>query len=156
MKINSLNIEKESFEDHKLHYAKEQFVKLIQEIDKQKLPDDSIEFINDKIKVLNSISATDKSYRELLRKTQSEVLKMLEKQHKIVSKNHYLNKWLLVGMNAVGLPIGAALGISLNNIALLGIGLPIGMIYGYFVGKRLDKKAQTEGRQLDIELKLTF
>jgi hypothetical protein len=59
-------------------------------------------------------------------------------------------------MNAVGLPIGAALGISLNNIALLGIGLPIGMIYGYFVGKRLDKKAQTEGRQLDIELKLTF
>lgn len=156
MKINSLNIEKESFEDHKLHYAKEQFVKLIQEIDKQKLPDDSIEFINDKIKVLNSISATDKSYRELLRKTQSEVLKMLEKQHKIVSKNHYLNKWLLVGMNAVGLPIGAALGISLNNIALLGIGLPIGMIYGYFVGKRFDKKAQTEGRQLDIELKLTF
>jgi hypothetical protein len=41
----------------------------------------------------------------------------------------------------------------MGNIGLLGIGLPIGMGVGVGVGSYLDKKALTEGRQLDVDLK---
>ena len=53
-----------------------------------------------------------------------------------------------------GIPIGAAFGLSLNNMAFLGIGLPIGMSIGLAMGARMDNKAKEEGRQLDIELKV--
>ena len=78
----------------------------------------------------------------------------MEKEHKMVTKNHYRNTWLAQGMAAFGIPLGVAFGTSLGNMAYLGIGLPIGMAIGSAVGKRMDKKALEEGRQLDLELKL--
>ena len=57
-------------------------------------------------------------------------------------------------MTTFGLPIGAALGLSLGNMAFLGIGLPVGMSIGLGIGASMDKKAFEEGRQLDIELKM--
>jgi hypothetical protein len=56
-------------------------------------------------------------------------------------------------MTTFGLPIGVSIGLSLGNIGLLGIGLPIGMVIGLAFGSKLDKKALTENRQLNIELK---
>ncbi|MDQ1162310.1 hypothetical protein QE422_002678 [Chryseobacterium sp. SORGH_AS 447] len=38
-------------------------------------------------------------------------------------------------------------------MGFIGIGLPIGMSIGIAVGTLMDKKAQTEGRQLDVEIK---
>ena len=49
--------------------------------------------------------------------------------------------------------LGVAFGLSLGNIGLLAIGLPIGMAIGTLVGSKLDKKALESGKQLDIELK---
>ncbi len=60
---------------------------------------------------------------------------------------------MVTGMSAFGLPIGAAIGISMGNIGLLGIGLPIGMGIGIAVGTALDKKAKEGGKQLEVELK---
>jgi hypothetical protein len=51
------------------------------------------------------------------------------------------------------LPLGAAIGLSVENIGLLGIGLPIGMGIGFVFGSSLDQKALKEGRQLDFEVK---
>jgi hypothetical protein len=56
-------------------------------------------------------------------------------------------------MSAFGLPLGAAIGLSVENIGLLGIGLPIGMGIGFVFGSSLDQKALKEGRQLDFEVK---
>ncbi|MFD2597795.1 hypothetical protein ACFSQ3_02435 [Sphingobacterium corticis] len=42
---------------------------------------------------------------------------------------------------------------SVGNIGLLGIGLPIGMALGLAVRATMDKKAKQEGRQLDLEIK---
>lgn len=77
----------------------------------------------------------------------------LEKEVKLVPKNHYRNRWLALGMAAFGLPMGVVFGISLGNMAFLAIGLPIGMAIGIAVGTGLDKKASEEGRQLDVEIK---
>lgn len=60
---------------------------------------------------------------------------------------------MVLGMSAFGIPMGVAFGLSMGNIGLLGIGLPIGMGVGVGVGSYLDKKALTEGRQLDVDLK---
>ena len=91
--------------------------------------------------------------KKQLRKTQTSILSKIEKELKLVTKNHYRNTWLAVGMAAFGIPLGVAFGASLGNMAFLGIGLPIGMIIGMAVGTNMDTKAFDEGRQLDLEIK---
>jgi hypothetical protein len=91
--------------------------------------------------------------RKQIKKTQSSILKLIEKELKLVTKNHYRNTWLAVGMAAFGLPLGAALGTSLGDIGLLGLGLPIGMVIGMAVGSGMDKKAFKDGKQLNLEIK---
>jgi hypothetical protein len=89
----------------------------------------------------------------LIKQKQTKIIKLLEKELKIVPKNYYRNIWLAVGMSVFGLPIGVAFGVSIGNMGLLAIGLPIGMAIGTLVGSRMDKKAFEENRQLDIEIK---
>lgn len=61
--------------------------------------------------------------------------------------------WLAAGLATFGLPIGIAFGFLLANMAFLGIGLPIGMTIGMALGASMDKQAEAEGRQLDVEIK---
>ena len=49
--------------------------------------------------------------------------------------------------------MGVPFGLSIGNLGMLGIGLPIGMAIGVGVGSSMDKKAFNEGRQLDFEVK---
>lgn len=37
-------------------------------------------------------------------------------------------------------------------MAMLGVGLPVGMVIGTAIGSSKDKKAFSEGRQLEIDL----
>lgn len=53
------------------------------------------------------------------------ILKLIEKELKLVPKNSYRNRWMAIGMSAFGVPIGAG----------------------------MDKKAFEEGRQLDMEIR---
>ena len=57
-------------------------------------------------------------------------------------------------MSALGLPLGLIYGLSMGNLGLIGIGLSIGMATGIVLGTKMDKKAQKEGRQLDVEVKI--
>jgi hypothetical protein len=49
--------------------------------------------------------------------------------------------------------LGVAVGLSLGNMGMIGLGFPIGMAVGIGVGSKMDKKAFEEGRQLDLEIK---
>lgn len=119
----------------------------------KKLTEEIVIVINHKIDELNSASNSEKELKTQLKKTQSSVLKLIEKEAKLVTKNHYRNTWLAIGMSVFGIPIGVALGVSLGNIGLLGIGLPLGMVIGMAVGTKMDEKARELGKQLDIEIK---
>ncbi|WP_349523558.1 hypothetical protein [Allomuricauda sp. NFXS6] len=132
--------------------AYEQFERLILEIKKKKLPEEIELVINKHITQLNSITDTDKTLRNEIRKEQSKIVGMLAQKLKIVPINYFRKTWFVLGMTVFGIPIGAALGLSLNNMAYLGIGLPVGMSIGLAMGSRMDNKAKEEGRQLDIEL----
>ncbi|MBQ0152941.1 MAG: hypothetical protein KBS61_08630, partial [Chryseobacterium sp.] len=59
-----------------------------------------------------------------------------------------------LGMSGIGLPLGVAFGLSVGSIGLLGLGLPFGMAIGAGIGTSMDKKAQKEGRQLQVEIKI--
>lgn len=132
--------------------AYEQFERLILEIKKKKLPEEIELVINKHIMQLNSITDTDKILRNEIRKEQSKIVGVLAQKLKIVPINYFRKTWFVLGMTVFGIPIGSALGLSLNNMAYLGIGLPVGMSIGLAMGSRIDNKAKEEGRQLDIEL----
>ena len=131
-----------------------QFERLILEIRKKKLPEEIAFVINRHITQLNSVEDTGKTLRNEIRKEQSKIVGLLAQKLKIVPINYFRKTWFVLGMTVFGIPIGAAFGLSLNNMALLGIGLPIGMSIGLAIGARMDNKAKEEGRQVDIELKM--
>ncbi|CAN5301959.1 hypothetical protein BH09BAC3_BH09BAC3_19050 [soil metagenome] len=131
----------------------EGFQQLITELEKKGIPAEMVNSINTDIELVNSIAGSGSEILKQLKKSQIRILKMLEKELKLVTINHYRNMWLAVGISAFGIPFGVAIGISLGNLGLLGIGFPIGMGIGWAVGSSMDKKAKESGRQLDVELK---
>jgi hypothetical protein len=153
MEIKELKKRPSIEQNKKLISAYAQFDKLLTELKKKELTEEIVKSINNGIDQINSVSESEKQLRKQIRKTQSSILKLIEKELKLVTKNHYRNTWLAVGMAAFGLPLGVAFGASVGNMGLLAIGLPIGMVIGMAVGSGMDKKAFESGRQLDLEIK---
>jgi hypothetical protein len=121
---------------------------------KKDLPDKLVLSINKDIDEINAPSPSIRVLKTLIRKKQLTIIQLLEKELKLVCKNHYRNTWLALGMTVFGLPLGVVFGSLMDNMALLSIGLPIGMGIGIAIGTSLDKKASDEGRQLDIEMEM--
>jgi hypothetical protein len=140
-------------EDVKLSRIYTQFQELIKELKGRELPDNIIETVNKEIEGLNSTSLIGKELKKLTKQKQTRVLGLLEKELKIVPKNHYRTIWLCLGMSVFGLPIGLIYGFLIGNIGLLGTGVGFGMCVGMVLGAGLDKKAFKEGRQLSVEIK---
>lgn len=130
-----------------------QFEQLITEIRRRSVPDSITDAINQYIQQLNAVTDNGDILRKTTRQKQTLILKLLDKELKIVPRHYYRTLWTALGMTAFGLPIGVAIGLSLGNIGLLAIGLPIGMAIGLAVGTSMDKKALAEGRTLDIVIR---
>jgi len=130
-----------------------QLGEFLNQLHKKNLTQNIIESINQDIEEVNAASLTGNDFRKLVKQKQTKIIKLLEKDLKVVPKNYYRNMWLALGMSVFGLPLAVAFGASIGNMGLLGVGLPIGMAIGTLVGSRMDKKALEEGRQLNIEIK---
>lgn len=126
--------------------------KILNELRKREIPIAIVVMINNDIELINSFFGSDRQLLRLMRKVQTKIIQLLEKQLKIVAKNYYRNLWLAIGMTAFGIPLGVGVGASLGNTAYMGLGISLGMVFGIAVGTIMDKKAKKEGRQLDIEL----
>lgn len=151
--MNIIELRQRIPENPKLNTSYIQFEKLLQELRKKQLPPPIITLVNQDVESINSISDTGDELKKALKHAQTKIIKLIEKELKIVPMNYYRNIWLVLGMSAFGLPIGAAIGLSIGNIGLLAVGLPIGMLIGMVIGSTMDKKALQEGRQLAIEIK---
>lgn len=139
--------------DKKLFGNYQNFENLLSELEQKEIPIEIKNFINHEIEEINSFSGSAIELLKRIKKAQSSILKRLEKDLKLVPKNYYRSIWLALGMSAFGIPIGLGIGLSLGNIAFLGIGLPIGMGIGIAIGTAMDKKAMDTGKQLDFEMK---
>jgi len=122
---------------------------LLTAIPEKGIPETQASKINEIIGGINDFSGPDPELLKVMKAGQAAILKLLEKELKIVPQNHYQTLWMVLGMSAFGLPLGVAFGAALGNMAFLGIGLPIGMAIGIAVGTGMDTKAKNEERQLD-------
>lgn len=139
-------------QNRKLMRTSAQLEKLLVELSKRELPASIVEVVNEQIQLVNAVQLADKFLIKQMVKTQTIILTLIEKELKLVPRNLYRNRWMAIGMAGFGLPFGVLFGVSLDNMAFLGIGLPIGMVLGMGIGANMDKKALAEGRQLDLEV----
>ncbi len=153
MKIKELDKREITDSNKKLVVAFSQFDNLLTQLKKRELPEDIASTINIEIDKINEVADLDKKLRKQIRSSQTSIIKLIEKQLKLVTRNYYRNTWMVLGMAAFGIPLGAAYGSITGNMAFISIGLPIGMVLGMAIGAGMDKKALKEGRQLDIEIK---
>nr|WP_321410512.1 hypothetical protein [uncultured Carboxylicivirga sp.] len=152
MELKELEIRNEIYADNRLHKKLNYFKKLIQELRKKDLSSDVASKINNVIDELNSFTGSNNALGKKLLKSKIFIIRLIEKELKLVPKNLYLIRWMAIGMSAFGVPMGISFGMMLNNMAFLGIGIPMGMVIGLAIGSAMDKKAAEEGRQLDIEM----
>lgn len=89
-----------------------------------------------------------------IRKTQTKIINLVEKEAKIVPIGFYQKRWMVLGMAAFGIPFGVVFGSIFGNMAFIGIGIPFGMAIGIALGTSQDGKAKKEGRQLDVRVDL--
>ena len=152
MKINNLNKRPNIEQNKRLTRKYIYFEKLVDELNKKDLTSEIVGSVDNDIEQINSFSGSDKDLLKQIRKAQSSILKLLEFELKLVTKNHYRNRWLAIGMAALGIPIGTAIGASIGNMAFVGLGMIVGMIFGITIGMGMDKKAKEAGKQLDVEI----
>ena len=152
MAIAELNRQEKNGFDPKLSKKLENFEKLLKKIVKQYIPPETEAHINAKIIALNTFQGNPRQVSRELYKSQSAISQKLEKDCKLVSKNYCRNQWMILGMSGFGLPMGVIIGLMIDNIGLLAIGLPIGMAMGLALGTVMDKKALIKGLQLDVSL----
>ncbi|WP_196893159.1 hypothetical protein [Aureivirga marina] len=143
---------KNSFESNnpKIEKLYPQFVKILEELNKREVPQEIVEIINKEIQKINETKDEVLALRKQIMKSQLVILNIVEKKMKLVTKNYYKNLWLTLGMTVFGLPFGVVFAFALDNMAFIAIGLPIGMAIGLGAGSQMDKKAEKEGRMLNI------
>ena len=108
--------------------------------------------ISSTIEAFNQHNITEKEYGKLAGRTRVKILSIAERKMKLIAKNTMMTRWMAIGMSAFGVPFGIIYGLSIDNMAFLGVGIGMGMSIGVGIGIALDKKALRENRQLDIEL----
>lgn len=151
MAVNSIKRRSKLGHNAKLDKRYAFLEKLVLEINKIELPQSIVKKVNEEIDTVNNFGGSDREKLSKLRNAQSKILRILEKEMKIVPKNYYRNFWMAIGIAAFGIPLGVAFGTSLQNMGFIGIGIPIGLSIGLTIGIAMDKKAFNEGKQLDID-----
>ena len=151
MKISSPIERSELASQPKLLKKYQSLEQLISELNAREIPSDFAEKCNREIDRLNRISSSDKAFSKELGKKKNGLINSLIKDLKLIPKHYYRRLWMVLGMSAVGVPMGVAFGAALDNMAFLAIGIPIGMTIGLGLGTGMDEKAKKEGRQLNIE-----
>lgn len=151
MSIDKLKEREDLAQNKKLEKAYQDLDGLIGALNKKEVPTDLSASINQDIGLINTFSGTEGELTKALKNTNAKIRKVVAKELKLVAQGHYRNLWMILGMSAFGIPMGVVFSTSLGNFAFLGLGLPIGMGIGIALGVGMDKKAENDGRQLDIE-----
>lgn len=150
IKLRGVNLES----DIRLSQLYNQFDILLSELRNKQLSDAIVKTINKEVEEINtSDSLTTNDLRKVIKKKQTAILRLLEKDLKLVPKNYYRTLWLALGMTVFGMPLGVLAGVLLGKPGLFAIGLPIGVAIGVTVGTAMDKTAAKENRQLNLEIK---
>ncbi|WBL26805.1 hypothetical protein [Zunongwangia sp. HGR-M22] len=150
MELKSIKPRADIAQNKKAYKTFSQFMGFTEVIKQQELTDPVIEKLNVEIDKANE--APIKKLKNQIRKSQLKMLQIIEKDLKLVPKNYYQNTWIAIGISAIGIPLGTVFGLVLDNMAYLGLGIPIGLAIGFAIGSQKDKKAKKENRQMNMEV----
>lgn len=125
---------------------------LVVEIEKQPVPEEIAALINQQIDLLNAHDGTQHQVEKAIRRCRRKLLDLAVRKLKRTPKNYHRNLWTGLGMAVFGVPLGVSFGVSMQNMGLLGIGIPVGMAIGIALGTAMDRKAKERGSQLDIDM----
>ena len=150
MEIEDLRDFEEALSDKRVKIRVNKFKELKKALGEVELPAELLNFINQQIREINGLENKDEIFKKLGR-SQAEILKMLKSETGLIPANYYRNQWLGLGMAVFGIPMGVVFGLSLKNMAFIGLGIPIGLAIGIGIGVGMDAKAKSEGKQLNFE-----
>ncbi|TVZ25234.1 hypothetical protein JM83_0136 [Gillisia sp. Hel_I_86] len=147
-------LKKRTFSKKKNAIIKEYILleKLVQELQNRELPPEVLVEMNVEIEHLNACLDDHPRFLSKIKSAKMLLLNNIHKNLEIVPKNYYRNLWLAIGMSAFGLPLGIVFSVIWNNYSFMAIGLPIGMSIGIALGTLLDKQAEENNRQLELEI----
>jgi|LGVE01.1.fsa_nt_gb hypothetical protein len=146
MKIENIIDRKNSIPNPKLDKTYKKMSNLIDALNKKEITPKIASIINDEILLLNNFTGTDKELIKSIKKSYPKIIKLVEKELKLVPKNHFRNLYL-----GLGLVFGVALGASIFKDNM-GLGIPLGMVIGLALGTNKDKEVEKTGKQLEIEV----
>ena len=156
MKVVSLKRRESAFDFPKADELYMQFNDFVEELNSRSIPENTISAINREIEEINNSTKTGVSMKSLIVKKLTAILKLLEKEHKLVPKNYYQSNNLLKYSVLFGAPIGIIIGLISKDMALISVGMIIAMAISFVRGRIMDKKALKEGRQFSGELLKKF
>mgnify|MGYP003455205920 CR=1 FL=1 len=130
-----------------------ELVHLLAILRERELPETVVASINKEIHELNALPDENPELNRLVKKKQTAIVKIIAAEANLVTLGHYQSQWTALGLASFGIPFGLLLGMLLKNMGMMALGLPFGLVLGSLVGKKLDRKAMEEDRQLPIQLK---
>lgn len=130
-----------------------QLKKIVEELNKKKLPKEIVEWINNDVNYLNNFQGNENEFRRELSNRMYYLVKNIEKKLKIVPKKYYKNLWRVYGMAMIGIPVGIVFGVFIKDVSLSLLGIPLGFFIGSLIGGKMDKTAEVEDRQLNVEIR---
>lgn len=136
--------------DKRIKVRTGKLMELWEELNEMELPKEVSSFINREVDHINSLEENGELFM-VLGRTQAAILKRIKDEMGLLPANYYRNMWLGLGMAVFGVPMGVILGLSLQNMAFLGLGIPVGLVIGMAIGVASDARAKEEGRQLRFE-----
>ena len=156
MKVVSLKRRESAFDFPKADELYIQFNSFVDELNNRSISENTINAINREVEEINSFTESGVGMKSLILKKLAVILKLLEKEHKLVPKNYYQNNNLLKDSVVFGVPIGVVIGLITKDMAVISVGMVIAMAFSFVRGRIMDKKALKEGRQFSGELLKTF
>lgn len=129
---------------------------LLHDVQSRKLKTSSIDAINMMIIPLMEAesSISTREYLKLLNNAEKELLLFLSNEYGWLVKKYYTTKWLLIGVLAIGIPVGVLLVLLSNRKSFLILGLFLGSLLGQWIGNKKDERLKLSGKQLNISRKI--
>ncbi len=150
MALNTIKINKLGLSP-KLAKRIDKYKTLLSALEKKEITVEVENSINDLTESINKLDLNNKKSSMEVTKFYHKALSIVEKELGYIPPKRNMVKWMIIGMTIFGVPLGVAIGAAIDNMAFLGAFIGVGLAIGVGIGANLDKKAEEEGKVLNIE-----
>lgn len=112
----------------------------------------NIQQVNQIVYPLSNVdqSISRPSYLKLIKSMEKELLQFLRKQYGWYPRRYFTDQWLIIGVLGIGIPIGVLFVLFSKRNSFLILGLLIGSLLGQWIGYKKDQRIFHSGKQLNI------